>query len=144
MDKVQNEPNSSVQHTPSSESFQVYLLASVYWNSLTSPDANKLERIQQEFAALCFRRFLPRVHYSHTSGLEQLKLHTLHKRRYEHDVLFLIRVYLGYKFCLETISIRIPNRYPENFPTFNAGSYKKTVPQDAHQLMKSVRTLECL
>jgi hypothetical protein len=25
MDKVQNKPNSSVQHTPSSESFQVYL-----------------------------------------------------------------------------------------------------------------------
>jgi hypothetical protein len=27
MDKVQNKPNSSVQHTPSSESFQVYLIA---------------------------------------------------------------------------------------------------------------------
>jgi hypothetical protein len=25
MDKVQNKPNSSVQHTPSSESFQVYV-----------------------------------------------------------------------------------------------------------------------
>jgi uncharacterized membrane protein len=28
--------------------------ASVDWNSITSPDANKLERIQQRFAALCF------------------------------------------------------------------------------------------
>jgi hypothetical protein len=26
MDKVQNKPNSSVQHKPSSESFQVYLV----------------------------------------------------------------------------------------------------------------------
>jgi hypothetical protein len=33
MDKVQNKPNSSVQHTPSSESFQVYPLNNIfiYW-----------------------------------------------------------------------------------------------------------------
>jgi hypothetical protein len=32
MDRVQNKPNSSVQHTPSSESFQVQLLSSVtFW-----------------------------------------------------------------------------------------------------------------
>jgi hypothetical protein len=30
MDKVQNKPNSSVQHTPSSESFQVYLYPTTY------------------------------------------------------------------------------------------------------------------
>jgi hypothetical protein len=34
MDKVQNKPNSSVQHKPSSESFQVYLfLTSLYGNT---------------------------------------------------------------------------------------------------------------
>jgi hypothetical protein len=31
--------------------------ASVVWNSLTSTDANKLERIQQKFTSVCFYRF---------------------------------------------------------------------------------------
>jgi hypothetical protein len=34
MDKVQNKPNSSVQHTPSSESFEVYLLSFMYSSPL--------------------------------------------------------------------------------------------------------------
>jgi MFS-type transporter involved in bile tolerance (Atg22 family) len=33
--------------------------ASVVWNSITSTDASKLERIQRSFAALCFNRFFP-------------------------------------------------------------------------------------
>jgi hypothetical protein len=37
--------------------------ASVAWNSITSTDANKLERIQQRFAALCFNCFFPQVKY---------------------------------------------------------------------------------
>jgi hypothetical protein len=36
--------------------------ASVVWNSIMTTDANKLERIQQKFAALCYNRFLPHVH----------------------------------------------------------------------------------
>jgi hypothetical protein len=36
--------------------------ASVVWNSITTTDANKLERIQQKFSALCYNRFLPNVH----------------------------------------------------------------------------------
>jgi hypothetical protein len=31
--------------------------ASVVWNSVTSTDSNKLERIQQKFASVCFYRF---------------------------------------------------------------------------------------
>jgi hypothetical protein len=31
--------------------------ASVVWNSITSTDAKRLERIQQKFAALCLKRF---------------------------------------------------------------------------------------
>jgi hypothetical protein len=31
--------------------------ASVVWNSITSADANKLERMQQKFASVCFYRF---------------------------------------------------------------------------------------
>jgi hypothetical protein len=33
--------------------------ALVVWNSITSSDANKLKRIQQKFASICFYRFFP-------------------------------------------------------------------------------------
>jgi hypothetical protein len=47
--------------------------ASVVWNSITSTDANKLERIQQKFASVCFYRFLPHVPYSYTLAIEKEK-----------------------------------------------------------------------
>jgi hypothetical protein len=34
-----------------------------------STDANKLERIQQMFAVLCFNRFFPQVHYYYSLSL---------------------------------------------------------------------------
>jgi hypothetical protein len=40
--------------------------ASVVWNSITSTDANKLERIQQMFVALCFNSFFPQFHYCYS------------------------------------------------------------------------------
>jgi hypothetical protein len=49
--------------------------ASVVWNSITSSEANKLERIQQRFVALCFNRFLLELH--HCLALEELKFRTL-------------------------------------------------------------------
>jgi hypothetical protein len=73
--------------------------ASVVWSSITSTDAKKLERIQQKFAALCLKRFF-QVDYSYDLALDQLKLHTLHKRRYRLDALFLTQVYRGSKFAL--------------------------------------------
>jgi hypothetical protein len=93
--------------------------ASVVWNSVTTTDANKLERIQQKFAVLCYNRFLPRVHYTYSNALEHLKLHTLRKRRYHPGVLFLIHVYLGSKFCpsvLETVGLRVPTLHLRDFP----------------------------
>jgi hypothetical protein len=42
--------------------------ASVAWNSITSPDANKLDRIQQRFAALCFNRFFPEAQYNNNNN----------------------------------------------------------------------------
>jgi hypothetical protein len=45
--------------------------ASVVRNSVTTTDANKLERIQQKFSAFCCNRFLPHVHYSYAKALEQ-------------------------------------------------------------------------
>jgi hypothetical protein len=35
--------------------------ASFVLNSITTSEANKLDRIQQDFAALCYNRFLPHV-----------------------------------------------------------------------------------
>jgi hypothetical protein len=43
--------------------------ASVVWNSITSTDASKLERIQQKFASLCFYCFVPYI--LNTDALEQ-------------------------------------------------------------------------
>jgi hypothetical protein len=78
---------------------------SVVWNSIMSTDANKLERIQQRFAALCFNRFFPQVHFSYSLALEELKLHILRMTKYRFDVLFLIQVYLCSKFCLSVLEI---------------------------------------
>jgi hypothetical protein len=73
--------------------------ASVISNSITSTDANKLERIQQRFAALCFKRFFnPEVPYCYSFVFEQLKLLTLRVRRHRLDAFFLTQVYSGSKF----------------------------------------------
>jgi hypothetical protein len=87
--------------------------ASVVWNSITTTNAKKLERIQHKFAALCLKRVVPQVDYSYDLALEQLKLHTLRKRRYHFDALFLTQLYRGSKFCpsvLETVGLRVPFR----------------------------------
>jgi hypothetical protein len=56
--------------------------ASVVWNSITSTDVNKLERIQQKFVSVCFYRFFP------SCSLEKLSLHFLRKRKYHLVALF--------------------------------------------------------
>jgi hypothetical protein len=43
--------------------------ASVVWNSITSTDASKLERVQQKFASIGFSRFPPHVPYFYTFAL---------------------------------------------------------------------------
>jgi hypothetical protein len=99
--------------------------APVAWNSVTSTDASKLERIQRRFAALCFNRFFfPHVHYSYEYSLasEQLKLHTLRMRRQHLDALFFTQVYPGSKFCpsvLEIVGLRVPARYIRDFTLFS-------------------------
>jgi hypothetical protein len=67
-------------------------------------------------------RFLPHVHYSYANALQYLKLHTLRKRRYHLDALFLIQVCRGLKYCpslLEAVGLRVPTRYPTDFSMFN-------------------------
>jgi hypothetical protein len=68
--------------------------ATVVWNSITSTDANKLERIQQKCASVSFYRFLYFcVPYTctYTDVLEKLSLQSLRKRRHHLDALFLFR-----------------------------------------------------
>jgi hypothetical protein len=104
---------------------------SAVWNSITTTDANKLERIQQRFSALCFNRFFPQVNYSYSLALEQLKLHTLRMRRHRLDALFFIQVYLGSKFCrsvLEIVGIRVPAQYIRDFALFNVCPSSKNCP----------------
>jgi hypothetical protein len=104
---------------------------SVAWNFVTSTDANKLERIRQKTAALCFYRFFPKVHYSYFLALEQLQSQTLRTRRSHLDALSLIQVYLRSKFChslVETFGLRIPARYIGDFSMFNVCSSNKICP----------------
>jgi hypothetical protein len=93
--------------------------ASVVWNSVTSTDANNLERIQRKFMAICFRRFFHKVDYSYDSALDQLNLHTLEKRRHHADALFLTQLYRGFIHysSLEIVGLRVPVRHiRETFP----------------------------
>jgi hypothetical protein len=105
--------------------------ASVVWNSITSTDASKLERIQQRFAALCFYRFFPQVRYCYILALQELNLHTLCMRMHRLDAVFLNQVYSGSKFCpsvLETVGLRVPPRRIRNFALFSVCSSCKNCP----------------
>jgi hypothetical protein len=73
--------------------------ASVVWNSIKNTDANKVERIQRQFAALCHNRFFQEVGYHYINILDKLNLQTLHVRRRHIDALFLINIFRGTKFC---------------------------------------------
>jgi hypothetical protein len=91
-----------------------------------STDAKKLERIQQMFAALCFKRFFnPEVLHCYSFVLEELKLLTLRVRRHRLDAFFLTQVYSGSKFCpsvLEIVGLRVSAGYIRNFKLFSFSS----------------------
>jgi hypothetical protein len=97
--------------------------ASVVWNSITSTDANKLERIQQKFTSVCFYCFYPQVAYNYTVALEKLGLHSLSKKRHYLDAFFFVQVYRGLKSCtslLENVSLRVP---PSNLRELSLNYY---------------------
>jgi hypothetical protein len=62
-----------------------------------SADTNKLQRIQQKFAVFSSDRFFLHAHYRSVYALEQLKLHTILKRKYHLDALLLIQVCVSSK-----------------------------------------------
>jgi hypothetical protein len=105
--------------------------ASVVCNSITSTDANKLERIQQKFTSVCFYSFFPHVPYIYTDALEKLHMQTLRKRRQHFDALFIVQVYLGFKSCaylLENISLRVPPSSLRDFQLFGVCASNKHCP----------------
>jgi hypothetical protein len=55
--------------------------ASVIWNFITSANANKVERIQRKFRALCYNRLFPCARCSYPNASEYVKQHTLRERR---------------------------------------------------------------
>jgi hypothetical protein len=113
--------------------------ACVVWNSITSTDANKLECIQQRFAAFCFNCFFPQVHYCYSFVLVELKLYPFHMRRHRLDAFFLFQVYFGSKFCpsvLEFVVLWVPARYIRDFLCSMSAPRVKIAPLlDVHQLL---------
>jgi hypothetical protein len=104
--------------------------ASVAWNSITSTDASKLERIQRKFVSLCHRRFFSHLPYSYVA-LNHLEFHTLSDRRCHLDALFLLNVYNGSKFCptlLETFGLRVPDRNFRDFKLFHVDLNRRNCP----------------
>jgi hypothetical protein len=104
---------------------------SVVWNSFTSTNANKLDRIQNRFQVLSFNRFFTQVHNCYSLALEELKVHTLRMRRFRLHALFRNHVYLGSKFCssvLETVGLRVPAGYIRHFAFFNVCCSCKNCP----------------
>jgi hypothetical protein len=82
--------------------------ASVVWNSITSTDSAKLERIQRKFVALCYTRFFNGVcDYKYEDILVKLNFLTLHSRRRHLDALFLINVFKD-KISCSSVNLRVP------------------------------------
>jgi hypothetical protein len=93
--------------------------ASVVWNCIMSTDANKLERIQQMIASVCFYRLFPHVPCSYTFALEKLSRHSLRTRRHHLDALFVVVHLYRDSSLLENIRLRVPTRHVSDLSTFS-------------------------
>jgi hypothetical protein len=103
--------------------------ASEVLNSVTSTDANKLERIQLKFASVL--SFFPHVPYIYADALEKSNLQILRKRRQDLDALFLVQAYRGFKSCaslLENTSLRVPFSSLRDFQLFGVCPSNKHCP----------------
>jgi hypothetical protein len=104
--------------------------ASVVWNSTTSTDSKKLERIQQKFASVCFYRFFKNLPYSYVLASNKLNLPSLSMRRHL-DALFFVQAYRGLKSCssfLDIVSLPVPHRNVRDFTLFNVCPSNKCCP----------------
>jgi hypothetical protein len=67
-----------------------------------------LERIQQKFVSLCYHCLFTHLDYSYGKVLNSLKLHTLSAQWHYLDILSLMNVFNGSKYCptlLETVGL---------------------------------------
>jgi hypothetical protein len=86
--------------------------SSVVWNSITTTDSAKLERIQRKFVTLCYTRFFNGVcDYKYEEILVRLNFLTLHLRRRHLDALFLITVFKE-KISCSSVLIQLVCAYP--------------------------------
>jgi hypothetical protein len=103
--------------------------ASIVWNSVTSPDAKKLEHIQRKIAVVCYNRLLSADSngYGYANVCQVLNLHTLHERRHQLDAIF-VNVFLGSKSCpstMDIIGLEVPTWKLREFSLFHVClSYK--------------------
>jgi hypothetical protein len=99
--------------------------------SITTSDANELERTQQKFAALSYKFSLPHGHYSYANALAHLELNTLRKRRHHLDVLLLIQAYICFKYCpslYAAVGLQVPTRFLRDFSMFSISPAIKNSP----------------
>ena len=106
--------------------------ASVVWNSVTSSDSMKLERVQRKFIRLCYERFWQnRFDYNYENLLKIANFHTLHSRRLHLDALFLFNAFRGRLRCesvLEAVVFRVPSRNFREFSLFSCSSSLRLSP----------------
>jgi hypothetical protein len=75
--------------------------ALVVWNSVTSTDVKKLERIQQKFAPFYFCLVIPHFPYSYTLAFGKVRLDPLRQRRCNLDsLLFCSGLLSGGENCI--------------------------------------------
>ena len=92
------------------------------WNSITTSNACRLGCIQWKFVSLCHHCFFSHLDHSCGNGLNYLKLHTLGALSCYLDVLFLMNVFSGSKYCptfFEAVSLHMPNHNVKDFSLFN-------------------------
>jgi hypothetical protein len=95
--------------------------ASVVWNSITSIDSAKLERIQRKSAALCYARFFNNASTStcrYENFLTGLNLLPLHMSRRHLDAVFIINAFKCNIDCpsiLDSVILRSPSRSVRDF-----------------------------
>jgi hypothetical protein len=96
--------------------------ASVVWNSITSTDSKRLERILQKFASVCFYRLFPNLPYNYVLASNKLNLPSLSMRRQHLDALSFIQAYRDLESCstlLGIVSLRVSHRNIRDFTMFS-------------------------
>jgi hypothetical protein len=94
----------------------------VTWNSITSTDSSKLERVQRKLAASSNCKFVVGVFCNSYEGIiARLNLSTLYSRLRYADALFLINVFESKISCssiFDSVNVRTPTRISTEYCQF--------------------------